>query len=99
MSTNKFLDLMVSIEDQKWSISYDGYIRNEKGQCPICAIVDVLSNGEIVYTWDAGGAWSRLVGQSVTFDEYSSLVDIIRAADHKNSYLRKELMDALHVQE
>jgi len=98
MSTNKFLDLMVFIEDQKWTVSPEGKTRNEKDQCPLSAIVDVLSFGKIQETWAAWRAWDEFVNMDVflMFDE-REISEIMDAADRKESYLRKELMEALHI--
>jgi len=93
---NKFLDLMVFVEDQKWLIDEDNAIRNEKGQCPICALVEVLTNGAIQDTIWAGCAWSAFVNGDTMTEEEELLFQFTRAADSPQHPDRKELEEALH---
>jgi len=99
MSKNKFLDLMIYIEDQKWFFDKYGHIRNEKGQCPICAIVDVLSNGEIVTQITAFWTWITYTDQVMSVDEIRDMEEIISAADSSFHSFHSQLKKALHVQE
>jgi hypothetical protein len=95
---NRILSLFPFIEDQKWttnSAHVNGRIRNEKGQCPICAIIDVLSDGKIVYTADAFSAWQHYFVDGFGPAEWSEVVDIMWAADSTASEwraLRKQLL-------
>jgi len=99
---NKFLKLLVFIEDQKWSMDRYGYIRNRKGQCPICAIVDVLSNGAVSYLEEAETAWTEYIGPDARYD-HDDLVEFIDLADtayyHWQESYAEHLREVLHVQE
>jgi hypothetical protein len=99
--TNKIIALLPFIEDQKWRLDAGRLIRNKKGQCPVCAIIDVLSRGKIVYTLSAGTAWKEYFGDK-TRDEDEDLVNIVDAADivyhhplSKTFRLRQELLKSL----
>ena len=89
------MDLMVLVEDQKWSVQDDVLIRNESGQCPICAIVDVLSNGTTSYGVLAYTAWRSYIGEEPSPYEYEQLDEIIGASDNPHYNLRKELEEVL----
>jgi len=87
---------MVLVEDQQWTVKNGYLIRNEKDQCPICALVDVLSNGELSYTEAAGYAWDTFVNEP-DLENREDRWEIMNAADLRNASLRKELEEALHV--
>ena len=101
MKQNQFFSLLPLIEDQKWAILNDGtgkpaLIRNEKDQCPICAIVDVLTNGDECYTWDAFTAWRNFLTEStLSVSDVFELSSFMRKADNAD----KRLMRELHVQQ
>jgi len=99
MSKNKFLDLMILVEDQKWTVR-NGEIRNEKEQCPICAVVEVLSDGKIQEKIWAMTAWTKFndwVFDDQLIKDHDEIGDIMTAADVSFSPLRKELEKRLHV--
>jgi len=100
MPTNKFLHLLELVKDQKWVTRGDcdfSLIRNEKDQSPICAIVDVLSNGTIVQTDTDYKAWCVLFGMEITVKDYPQLRDIVKSSAVSYGPLRKELETILNV--
>jgi hypothetical protein len=82
---NKFLQFLPLIEDQEWIVDEKSRIRNTMRQCPVCAMVDVLSNGKVAYCEMAHMAWHDFIEQSpakfVPSDEIAQIAHIMAAAD------------------
>jgi hypothetical protein len=96
---NRFLEFLPLIQDQTWK-SVNGWIRNANGECPVCAIVNVLSKGKTSYTTQAQTAWISWHGANSNVD-IPDLVQLVITADDRvrdemySSELRKQLEDIL----
>jgi hypothetical protein len=103
--SNKFLSLLPLIEDQKWTLNETGVIRNEKGQCPICAIVDVLSGGNQKFLTMAVLSWRLyLKEETMPPDEFKSIKEIVHSTDNYRNFegfslpVRQRLLKLIHVE-
>ena len=93
ITTKQFLSLLPIVQDQDWTINLAGRIRNTKGECPICAIVNTVM--------DPPHRRGTSFAQSLE-DVELEVVDawrIVYAADHQDygtvSTLRQQLLDTL----
>jgi hypothetical protein len=98
--SNKFLELLPLIEDQKWAVIQSGWIRNDRNQCPICAIVDVLSDGEYDFDVLAFGSWKAYINEKdLPQEERDALMEIMDAADGSvgcSFDVRHRLLELIH---
>lgn len=87
-----FFELLPIVADQQWKVDKFGYIRNERNQCPVCAIVNEIV-GMPYFTVQAYSAVSSLgIANYLTDAE-----QIVFAADFGNHSRRSELKSALGI--
>ena len=87
-----FFELLPIVADQQWKIDKFGYIRNERNQCPVCAIVNEII-GMPYYTHQAYSAVASIgIANYLTDAE-----QIVFAADFRNHIRRSELKNLLGI--
>lgn len=47
VSVSQFFDLLPIVAHQKWEEDFGGEIRNSKGECPLCAVINELNGRHI----------------------------------------------------
>lgn len=95
VTAEQILDILPIVANQGWRIRVDGgAVRNRKGVCPVCALVNELT-GETFWRAAAHSAWCSLTGADWSSDNDGAAMLIAQAADDPASPLRPALMQAL----
>jgi len=95
VTADDILDLMPIVAHLPWSVSLHGGIRTATGQCPVCALVEELSGGEIAFNNIAITAMEDLFGKEYLMVHAMGVAKIMRAADDRNGTYRAALVAAL----
>ena len=82
ITVENILDLMPIVAGQQWKTDGAGRIRNEKNACPICALVNELTDRAINYKLMAHCALEELRGRS-DHNEKKAISLVVDAADHR----------------
>jgi hypothetical protein len=98
---NKFLNILDDIRHLNWSVWDDGCIRNDRGECPICAYANIILNPSLPYTTEGMSAFRHLPDYTVR-DEYEAAVFMIAVdagEDPIYQELRQEILTRLNLTE
>ena len=93
ITPDTLIDLMPIIANRGWRVDRDIFIRDRQGFCPICAIVEEITQEDATWRLAAHAAMG-----SIDADDYDSVESVANAADRPNHWLRERLMLALGVQ-
>lgn len=82
------------IKDRGWAVLDGGRVRDREGYCPVCALVEVLSEGSVNYRTRAYKAIREYAGEN-TDAVLHDVSDIVYAADFRHADDRPRLLDLL----
>lgn len=92
------LDLLPIVAYRGWKLNFAGAIRDKKGYCPVCALVDEIDHsiGEFRHTL-AWTSMAMLTGENI--EKLSGVSEIVDSADWKKDETREEMLQILGVKE
>lgn len=94
MTSQDYIDLLPIVSGQTWSEDiFDGRIRNEKGQCPLCALAEEI-RPELQFTVSY---YDATLGADLLPDQLrlSAIHQVANAADRKEHPKHRALKLAL----